>query len=120
MGDPGRLGDQPPFIKDFAKIWRAASKIVYSSTLDAVSSERTRIEWDFYPAAIRRMKEEAVGDIAWVASVDRQAISAGLVDEYQLFVAPTWLEAALDRSPMRFGSTSTWWMSAASTTAWCI
>ena len=83
------LGDQPPFIKDFAKIWRAASKIVYSSTLDAVSRARTRIERDFDPAAIRRMKEEAVGDIAVGGpGLAAQAISAGLVDEYQLFVAP--------------------------------
>jgi hypothetical protein len=50
----GGRGDQPPFIEDFAKLWRAASKIVYSSTLEAVSGARTRIERDFDPAAIRR------------------------------------------------------------------
>jgi dihydrofolate reductase len=83
------LGDQPPFIEDFAKTWRAASKIVYSSTLDAVSSARTRIERDFDPAAVRRMKVEAVGDISVGGpGLAAHAISAGLVDEYQLFVAP--------------------------------
>jgi dihydrofolate reductase len=85
----GGRGDQPPFIEDFAKLWRAASKIVYSSTLEAVSGARTRIERDFDPAAIRRMKEEAVGDISVGGpSLAAQAIRAGLVDEYQLFVAP--------------------------------
>ena len=83
------LGDQPPFIEDFAKMWRAASKIVYSSTLEAVSSARTRIARDFDPPAIRRMKEEAVGDISVGGpGLATQAIRAGLVDEYQLFVAP--------------------------------
>jgi dihydrofolate reductase len=83
------LGDQPPFIEDFAQTWRAADKIVYSSTLEAVSSARTRIERDFDPAAIRRIKEEAVGDISVSGpSLAAQAIRAGLVDHYQLFVAP--------------------------------
>ncbi|NTW29134.1 MAG: dihydrofolate reductase family protein [Coriobacteriia bacterium] len=83
------LADQPSFIKEFAKIWRAADKIVYSSTLDSVSSARTRIERDFDPAAIRRMKEEVVGDISVGGpGIAAQAIRAGLVDEYQLFVAP--------------------------------
>lgn len=82
-------GDVPPFIEDFAKTWRAASKIVYSSTLESVSSARTTIERDFDPAAIRRMKGEAVGDISVSGpTLAAQAISAGLVDEYQLFVAP--------------------------------
>ena len=85
----GGHGDQPPFIEDFAQMWRAASKIVYSSTLEAVSSARTRIERHFDPAAIRRMKEDAVGDISVGGpGLAAQAIRAGLVDEYQLFVAP--------------------------------
>jgi riboflavin biosynthesis pyrimidine reductase len=70
-------------------MWRAAGKIVYSSRLVAVSSERTRIEREFDPAAIRRMKEEAVGDISVSGpGLAAHAISARLVDEYQLFVAP--------------------------------
>ena len=83
------LGDQPPFIVDFAKIWRAASKVVYSTTLDAVRSSRTRVERAFDPDAIRRMKREVAGDISVGGpNLAAQAIAAGLVDEYQLFVAP--------------------------------
>jgi dihydrofolate reductase len=85
----GGRGDQQPHIEDFAKMWRAASKIVYSKTLATVSSARTTIERGFDPAAIRRMKEEFVGDISIGGpSLAAQAISAGLVDEYQMFVAP--------------------------------
>jgi hypothetical protein len=53
------LPDQPPFILDYAQIWQAAEKIVYSRTLKAVSSARTRIERDFDPEAVRQMKARA-------------------------------------------------------------
>ena len=83
------LADQPPFVQDFAGIWRAADKIVYSKTLQAVSSARTRIERDFDPEAVRQMKASAGRDIT-VGGPDlaAQALKAGLVDEYHLFVAP--------------------------------
>jgi len=82
-------GDQPPFVEDFARTWRAANKIVYSTTLDAVRSSRTRIEREFDPEAIRRMKAESVRDISLGGpNLAAQAIAAGLVDEYQLFVTP--------------------------------
>ena len=83
------LADQPPFVQDYAKIWQAADKIVYSKTLDAVSSARTRIERDFAPDAVRQMKAAAGRDIS-VGGPDlaAQAIKAGLVDEFHLFVAP--------------------------------
>jgi dihydrofolate reductase len=42
------LADQPPFMRDFAQIWQAADKIVYSTTLEAVSTARTVIERDFH------------------------------------------------------------------------
>jgi dihydrofolate reductase len=82
--------DEPAVIGDFAGIWRAADKIVYSTTLDEVSSERTTIERAFDPGAIRRLKESADRDLA-IGGPDLfgQAIRAGLVDEYQLFVVPT-------------------------------
>ena len=57
------LDDQPPFIQDFAEIWRAADKIVYSKTLETVSSARTRIERDFDPGAVRQLKASAERDI---------------------------------------------------------
>jgi len=83
------LADQPPFMQDFAEIWQAADKIVYSKTLQTVSSARTRIERDFDPAAVRQMKATAGRDIT-VGGPDlaAQALKAGLVDEYHLFVAP--------------------------------
>ena len=84
-----RLGDQPPFIQDFAEIWQAADKIVYSKTLEAVSSARTRIERDFDAEAVRQMKAAAGRDITvGGADLAAQAFKAGLVDECHLFVAP--------------------------------
>ena len=84
-----RVSDQPSFMQDFAELWQAADKIVYSRTLETVSSARTRIERDFDPEAVRRMKARAERDIS-VGGPDlaAQAIRAGLVDEYHLFVTP--------------------------------
>jgi riboflavin biosynthesis pyrimidine reductase len=84
------LADQPPFVQDFAEIWQAADKIVYSKTLETVSSARTRIERDFDPEVVRQLKAAAGRDLT-VGGPDlaAQAIKAGLVDELQLFVAPT-------------------------------
>ncbi|TML00684.1 MAG: deaminase [Actinobacteria bacterium] len=81
--------DQPPVVRDFAEIWQAADKIVYSKTLEAVSSARTRIERDFEPEAVRQLKATASRDIT-VGGPDlaAQAIKAGLIDEYHLFLAP--------------------------------
>src|SRR6266571_4334829 len=83
------LADQPPFMRDFAEIWRAADKIVYSKTLETVSSARTRLERDFDPEAVRQLKARAGRDIT-VSGPDlaAQAITAGLVDEYHLFLTP--------------------------------
>jgi dihydrofolate reductase len=83
------LADQPPFMQDFAEIWQAADKIVYSKTLKTVSSARTRIERDFDPEAVRQLKATTGRDIG-VGGPDlaAQAIKAGLVDEFHLFVAP--------------------------------
>jgi dihydrofolate reductase len=83
------LAGQPPFIRDFAAIWRAADKIVYSKTLEAVSSARTRIERDFDPEAVRQMKAAAGRDITVGGpELAAQAFKAGLVDECHLLVAP--------------------------------
>jgi len=82
-------GDQPTVTRDFAEIWRAAEKIVYSRTLQAPSSTRTRIEHDFDPGAITRLKESADRDITvGGAALAGQAIAAGLVDECHLFLTP--------------------------------
>jgi len=83
------LADQPPVIRDYAKIWRAADKIVYSKTLAEVSSARTRIEQDFDIDAVRQLKATADRDIGvGGADLAGQAIRAGLVDELHLFLAP--------------------------------
>jgi dihydrofolate reductase len=81
--------DQPPAIRDFARIWRSADKVVYSTTLEQVSSARTRLERDFDPEAVRRMKASADRDLS-VGGPDLagRAIGAGLVDECRLFVVP--------------------------------
>jgi dihydrofolate reductase len=83
------LADQPPIIRDFTEIWQAADKIVYSRTLETAASARTRIERDFDPETVRRLKASAERDLT-VGGPDlaAQAIRAGLVDEFQLLVAP--------------------------------
>ena len=86
--DPA-LAEQSPLMRDFAEIWQAADKIVYSKTLEAVSTASTRIERDFDPEAVRRMKASAGRDVVvGGAELAAQAFRAGLVDECHLFVAP--------------------------------
>ena len=81
--------DQPEVGRDFAEIWRAAEKVVYSRALQAVSSSRTRIERDFDPEAIRRLKAAPGPDITiGGAELAGRAIAAGLVDECHLFLVP--------------------------------
>jgi dihydrofolate reductase len=83
------VAGQPPVIQDFAEIWRAADKVVYSRTLETASSARTRLERDFDPEAVRQMKAQAGRDITVGGpGLAAQAIRAGLVDEYHLFLAP--------------------------------
>jgi dihydrofolate reductase len=83
------LADQSPLLRDFAEHWQAADKIVYSRTLEAVSTARTRIERDFDPEAVRQMKVSAGRDmVVGGAALAAQAFRAGLVDECHLFVAP--------------------------------
>jgi dihydrofolate reductase len=81
--------DQPAVIRDYAEIWRAAEKIVYSRTLGTVSSTRTRIERDLDPDAVRRLKETTTADITiGGADLAGQALALGLVDECHLFLGP--------------------------------
>ena len=81
--------DQPEYIRDYAEIWQSADKIVYSKTLETVSSDRTRIEPEFDPEAVTRMKGGAAQDLGIGGpELASQAIEAGLVDEYHFFLAP--------------------------------
>jgi dihydrofolate reductase len=81
--------DVPAGLRDFTEIWQRAEKVVYSRTLDAVSSVRTRIERGFDSQKIRHLKTTASrGLTVGGADLARQAIESGLVDEFQLFVVP--------------------------------
>ena len=83
------IPDQPQVVLDWARQWQAAEKIVYSRTLTEPRSTRTRIEREFDPAAIRRLKETAQHDITVDGpELAAQAIRAGLVDEFQPIICP--------------------------------
>jgi dihydrofolate reductase len=83
------LADQPAVIRDFAEIWRAADNVVYSTTLEAAPSARTRIERVFDPEAVRQIKAEATRDVSVGGpGLAAEAIGSGLVDEYHLFLTP--------------------------------
>lgn len=82
-------GDQAAVYRDYAEIWRAAEKIVYSRTLQTATTAKTRIAREFDPAAVRELKETSVSDITvGGADLAGQAIAAGLVDECHLFLSP--------------------------------
>jgi dihydrofolate reductase len=82
-------GDRSAVAREFAAIWQAAEKVVYSRTLETVSSARTRIERVLDPDAIERMKQSSGSDISiGGAELAGQAIAAGLVDEMQLLLVP--------------------------------
>lgn len=83
------IEDERPFMRDYAELWRAAEKIVYSRSLEAVSSARTRIERDFDAGSVRQLKEAAAADLSIGGpELASQAIEAGLVDEFHLIVVP--------------------------------
>lgn len=82
-------GDQSEKVREFAQIWQAAEKIVYSRTLQAVSSAKTRIEREFDPDAIRRLKESSRADITIGGpELAGWAMNAGLIDEFHLLLNP--------------------------------
>lgn len=84
VAEPGSISG------DFATIWRAARKIVFSSTLSGTSSANTTIEREFSAKAIRQMKAEATQDLAIGGpKLAARAFKAGIVDECHVFVAPT-------------------------------
>jgi len=86
---PPDVAELPPVEQDYAQIWQAADKIVYSRTLTSVSSGKTRIEREFDAETVRQLKETARRDLT-IGGPDLavKAIAAGLVDEYQLFLVP--------------------------------
>jgi dihydrofolate reductase len=79
----------PSYVEDYARIWRAADKIVYSRTLESPSSERTRIAGEFDADGVRRLKQSDERDLSiGGAELAGEAIRAGLVDELQLTLTP--------------------------------
>jgi dihydrofolate reductase len=83
------LDDEPEVMRDYARLWRAAEKIVYSTSLPAVSSSRTRLERSFDPAAVRVMKNTSPHDLGiGGATLAATALRAGLVDELWMLVSP--------------------------------
>ncbi len=96
--DDGRLGDgrwparQSELMADFANVWRAADKVVYSTMLDAVSTAKTRLERNFDPGSVRAAKASAASDLTvGGSSLAAEAFKAGLVDECHLFIRPVLL-----------------------------
>lgn len=89
MVDWETVADDRQFMRDYAEIWRAAEKVVYSRSLETVSSARSRIERNFDPEAVRRLKATGRGEISVGGpGLAAEAIRAGLVDEYRLFLVP--------------------------------
>jgi dihydrofolate reductase len=87
--NPPGLRSEPQVVQDFARIWQRADKIVYSKALQSPASARTRVEREFDPEAVRRLKSTAGADISvGGAELAAQAIRAGLVDAYHLFLVP--------------------------------
>jgi dihydrofolate reductase len=98
---PGALADSPVG-GDFAQLWQAASKIVYSRTLTSVGTARTRLERSFDPEAVRAMKAELDHDISvGGAGLAAEAFRAGLVDECHLFLTPILVGGGTPALPSR-------------------
>jgi dihydrofolate reductase len=94
------LEGEPDWIADYARIWRAADKVVYSTSLTDVASQRTRIERAFDPEAVRRLKAEDGPDmLIGGPTLASCAFEAGLVDEVHLFVAPVIVGGGLRALP---------------------
>ena len=87
--DPANTAGASATVQEYGEIWRAAEKVVYSRTLERASTARTRIEREFDPAAVTRLKESTPRDLSiGGAELAALAIAAGLVDEYHLFLVP--------------------------------
>ncbi|MBX9388632.1 dihydrofolate reductase family protein [Streptomonospora nanhaiensis] len=97
--DPA-LAEHSPELRDFAELWREADKVVYSTTLAATATRRTRIEPVFDPEAVRRLKENASRDVTVAGpTLAAHAFRAGLVDECHLFVVPVIVGGGLKAFP---------------------
>jgi dihydrofolate reductase len=83
------MDDPEPVMRDYAQLWRAADKVVYSRTLAEVASARTRLERAFAPEAVQALKRDATRDLGvGGAELAAEALRAGLVDDVQLYLNP--------------------------------
>ncbi|HEV2068580.1 MAG TPA: hypothetical protein VGR26_02160 [Acidimicrobiales bacterium] len=105
--DPS-LAAESPVMADFAAVWQDADKIVFSTTLEAPITERTRIERVFDPDAVRRVKASATDLLIGNATLTAHAFRAGLVDEIHLWWRRSRWAGANRRFRVVFGSTSSW------------
>lgn len=88
--DAFHLDDLPEVQREFAEVWRATDKVVYSTTLDTVPEPRTRLERTFDPEVVQTLKDQADRDLSiGGAGLAAEAIRAGLVDRYVLRLVPT-------------------------------
>ncbi|MHC6592237.1 dihydrofolate reductase family protein [Arthrobacter sp. C152] len=95
--------DEPPVIQDYAGIWRAADKVVYSNSLGSVATDRTRLERQFLPDAVRELKAATEGSISIGGpTLAARALMAGLVDECRIFVTPAVVGGGLRLFPDGF------------------
>jgi len=93
-----------PAMLDFARIWQAADKIVYSKSRETVSTPKTHLEREFQPQAVREWKAQSPLDMSVAGpTLAAHAIRAGLVDEYHLLVAPTMLGGGIKVLPGNVG-----------------
>ncbi len=83
------IDDEHPAMRDFAEIWRSTDKVVYSRTLEAASTARTRVEREFDPEAVSRMQADSQRDLCIAGpQLASHAFRAGLIDEIQLYLSP--------------------------------
>jgi dihydrofolate reductase len=113
------FADQRPAMQDFAKLWQAADKVVYSRMLSAVSSARTRIERDFDPEAVRQLKRQRDVTSAWAVPTSPPRRSGrGWSTSTTCSWCPSWWEAATSPSPTASAGGSSCWTNAGSRAAW--
>ena len=113
------LTNEPPVVREYAEIWRDADKVVYSTSLTEVSTARTRIERQFEPEAVRRLKETSGSDLSiGGAGIAAEAFRHGLVDECVLLLCPVVVGGGKPALPRASASTSSCWTTDDSTAAW--
>jgi dihydrofolate reductase len=103
--DTASTHGKPEVFRDYAELWRAADKVVFSRTLEAALSARTRIEREFDPSAIRVLKQTSAADLSIGGSeLAGQALAAGLVDELHLLLCPIIVGGGKPALPSRVGA----------------